>query len=230
MHLKKFIPLLFLVITAGLIFQTGLYQYISFSTLQEHYIPIKKFIDNNFILASFIYITVYIAVVGVSIPGSAMMSISGGVLFGPVLGVINAIIGAVTGSLIPFFSARCAAQGVLEKRVGPWAKKMKKGFNTNALSYLLSLRLMPIFPFAAVNLVAGLMQLSFKTFFIGTFVGAMPSTIIFVSMGVAVQEVILTTGFSRELLMNPKIWGGLTGLGILALTPIIYKRFKALKN
>ena len=225
MHFKKFIPLLSLILTGGIIFQTGLYQYLSFSIVQENYIPIKNFIDHNCILASFLYISVYIAVVALSLPVSAFMTITGGVLFGPILGFVNAITGAVSGSFIPFFSARFASQDVLEKKTGPWAKKMKRGFNNNALSYLLTLRLIPIFPFAAINLVAALMQLPFKTFFIGTFIGTIPATIIFVSMGVALQEVILTTGFSRELFMNPKIWGSLTGLGILALMPIAYKKF-----
>lgn len=215
-----------LIISAGIIFKTGLYQYISFEKFQEHYLPIKCFVHEQFILASFIYIAVYILVVSLSLPGAAFMSIAGGVLFGHVFGFINAITGAMIGSLIPFFSARLASRAVLEKRAGPWAKKMQKGFHNNALSYLLTLRLMPIFPFAAINLVAALMQLSFKTFFLGTFFGTIPATLIFVSMGVAVQEVIFTTGFSRALLMNYHIWGSLAGLGILALIPIIYKKIK----
>ena len=215
-----------LIVIAGIIFKTGLYQYISFEKLQENYIPIKNFVQEQFILATFIYIAVYIVVVALSLPGAAFMTITGGALFGQVFGFVNAITGAMVGSLIPFFSARLASRDVLEKRAGPLAKKMQKGFHNNALSYLLTLRLIPIFPFAAINLVAALMQLPFKTFFVGTLFGTIPATLIFVSMGVAVQEVILTTGFSRELLMNYHIWGSLTGLGILALTPIIYKKIK----
>lgn len=227
MNLRKTLPFLALIVTAGIIVITGLSKYISFTTLQEHYVPIKYFIYQNYILSTFIYIATYIFVVALSLPGAAFMTITGGVLFGPVFGVINAITGATIGSFVPFFSARFASQDVLEKKAGPWVKKMQNGFNNNALSYLLTLRLIPIFPFAAINLVAALMQLPFKTFFIGTFFGTMPATIIFVFMGVGVQEVILTTGLSLELFMNPKIWGSLTGLGILALMPIVYKKFIA---
>jgi uncharacterized membrane protein YdjX (TVP38/TMEM64 family) len=226
MHFKKIIPFMMLIIITGIIFTTGLYQYISFEKLQAHYLPIKFFVQEQFILASLIYIALYILVVALSLPGAAFMSITGGVLFGYVFGFINAIIGATLGSFIPFFSARLASRDVLEKRAGPWVNKMQKGFHNNALSYLLTLRLIPIFPFASINLVAALMQLPFKTFFLGTFFGTIPATLIFVSIGVAVQEVIVTTGVSCDLFMNYQIWGSLTGLAILALTPIIYKKFK----
>lgn len=213
-----------LLVITGIIFKTGLYRYISFVKLQENYIPIKCFVQERFILATFMYIAVYMLVVALSLPGVAFMSMTGGVLFGYVFGFINAITGAVLGSFIPFFSARLASRDVLETRVGSLARKMQKGFQHHALSYLLTLRLIPIFPFASINLVAALMQLSFKTFFIGTFFGTIPATLIFVSMGVAVQEAILTTGFSCDMFMQYHIWGSLTGLGVLAVIPIIYKK------
>ena len=98
------------------------------------------------------------------------------------------------------------------------------------MSYLLTLRLIPIFPFVAVNLAAALFQIPFKTFAFGTFLGIIPGSFVYVSMGVALQEVIQKPDFSPRIVLDPKILIALTGLGILSFLPVLYKRFKKNKR
>jgi uncharacterized membrane protein YdjX (TVP38/TMEM64 family) len=123
-------------------------------------------------------------------------------------------------------STKIATRNTVKKETGKWVKKMQAGFAENAFSYMLTLRLIPIFPFVLVNLVAGILQISLRAFFFGTLIGIIPGTFIYASVGVSMQNLLNHPNFSPDLLLEPQIIFSLTGLGFLALLPIIYKRLK----
>ena len=97
----------------------------------------------------------YIAVIGLSLPGGAIMTVTGGFLFGPVVGTIAALVGALAGATVIFLIARSACGEWLTRRAGPFAAKLAEGFRADAFSYLLFLRLVP-FPFWLINLAPAL--------------------------------------------------------------------------
>ena len=162
---------------------------------------------------------------GLSLPGAALMTIIGGFLLGQWVGTGAVVIGATLGASVLFVSARSASQDLLAKKMGPWAKKMQAGFQKNAFSYLLTLRLIPLFPFVIINLVAALLQLPFRIFFWGTFLGIIPGSFVYTSLGVALQDLIQSPNFSADLIMKPSILLALTGLGLLSLLPLLYQKY-----
>ena len=105
--------------------------------------------------------------------------------------------------------------------------RLKDGFNENAFSYLLTLRLIPLFPFWAVNIVPGLLSVPLRTFTLSTFIGIIPATFVFAYLGEGLGDVFMNQEeFSLSSVAEPKLVLALTGLGILALLPVLWKKFK----
>lgn len=226
MKIKKFAPLLIILGLSITAWMFDLHHYFSFETFKTHQKALEQFIANHFVLSLFLYAATYISVVALSLPAATFMTLAGGFLFGQSIGTSVVVISATVGACFLFLSARMASSDLVSKKAGGFAIKMQKGFQESALSYLLTLRLIPLFPFVAVNVAAALFQIPLKTFALGTFFGIIPGSFVYVSMGVALQEVIQKPDFSPSIVLDPKILLAFIGLGILSLLPVLYKRLK----
>jgi uncharacterized membrane protein YdjX (TVP38/TMEM64 family) len=234
--LAKLIPLGILL--AGLVafFATGLNKYVSFGELAKHHTALADWVRENLALAVLCYIAAYAVMIAFSLPGGAVATIFGGFLFGSVVhgvpGTILAaaivVVGATLGATALFLAARTGLGEPLRARAGPSLKRMEAGFRENAMSYLLVLRLVPLFPFWLVNLVPAFLGVPLRTYVIGTFFGIMPGTFVYASVGGGLGA-ILEAGESPDLgiIFKAEILIPLLGLALLALIPVIYKRIKA---
>ncbi|MBL8839777.1 MAG: TVP38/TMEM64 family protein, partial [Alphaproteobacteria bacterium] len=149
---------------------------------------------------------------------------AGGFLFGAVMGTGLIVVGATIGATVLFVIARTAFGDVLRRRAGPFVRKMEDGFRANAFWYLLSLRLIPVFPFFAVNLVPALIGIPLATFVAATLIGVIPGTFVFASFGAGLGEVFDRGGeVSIGAILTPGIVAGLVGLGVLSLVPVAVK-------
>ena len=151
--LGRFVPLVVLVAALVAFFAFGLQRYVGFSMLREHRSALMHFVADHAVLSALAFMAVYAVATAVSLPGGAVLTVAGGFLFGTLLGSIYVMIGATVGATGLFLAARTAFGDALRGRAGPWVARMEAGFRENALSYLLFLRLVPVFPFWLVNLV-----------------------------------------------------------------------------
>ncbi len=114
----------------------------------------------------------------------------------------------------------------LRARAGPKLRKLEEGFGENAFSYMLVLRLVPIFPFFLVNLAPAFLGVRLGTYVLATFIGIMPGTFVFASLGNGLGAVF---DAGREpdlgLIFEPQIIGPILALALLALVPVVYRRF-----
>lgn len=218
--------MLIIVILSIAVLAFDFHHYFNVETFKTHQKSLYGFILHNLFLSIIIYVVTYVSVVVLSIPGATFMTLVGGFLFGQWMGTCMVVFSATLGASLLFLSAKMASADLLSKKVGSLSKKMQDGFLENAFSYLLTLRLIPLFPFFAVNLAAALFQIPFRTFFIGTFLGIVPGTFVYVSMGVALREVIQKPSFSLKVILEPKILLAFIGLGVLSLLPVFYKKLK----
>ena len=228
---RKIVPLLVLV--AGLVafFFFDLDQYLTFEALRENRAWLLDQVEKSAVLAALVFIGIYIAVVAFSLPGAAVMTITGGFLFGQVLGTLYVVFAATVGATILFIAAKTALGDYLRAKAGPFLRKMEEGFSENALSYLLVLRLIPLFPFFIVNLVPAFLGVSLRVFVIATFIGIIPGSFVYTLVGTGVGS-IFDSGeeFTASGILTPEILAALIGLAILAIVPIVYKRVKARKS
>ncbi len=223
--LKKYLPLFLIVVTSLTVWATGLHHYLNIDTLRVYHQDLQNFVMQYLVMSVLIYSILYIAVVSLSLPVATFMTLLGGFLFGQVLGTVTVVISATLGATILFLTMRSASESYVREKAGPWLKKMQKGFQENALYYLWTLRLIPLFPFVAVNLVAAILQIPLRTFFWGTFIGIIPGSFVYVSIGNGFKDVIEEPTFSPNIILEPHILIGLIGLGILSLLPVFYKRY-----
>ena len=133
---------------------------------------------------------VYIVVVALSVPGGALLTITGGFLFGWLVGGLSTVIGATIGATIVFLIAKTSLGETLAAKAGPWMAKLSEGFRNDAMNYLLFLRLVPAFPFWLINLAPALLNVPLSTFVIATFIGIIPGTFAFAFLGAGLDSII----------------------------------------
>ena len=216
---------------------------ISLEALVRHRAAIDGFIVAHRLLAVGLYVVLYIAVVALSLPGATFLTVAGGFLFGLAVGAPAAVIGATLGATIIFLVARTALGEPLLKRAGPNAAKLAQGFRDDAFNYLLFLRLVPAFPFFLVNLVPAFAGVRLKPFIAATALGIIPGALAFAFAGTGLDSVIaaqkaaydacLAAGradcqltFSAAGILTPRLIGALIALGLLALLPVVVKRWR----
>lgn len=226
-RLRRWIPLLVLLVGFALFFALGLNRYLSFQALADNQAWLKTQVDQNALVAALAFMIVYALVVAFSVPGGAVLTILGGFLFGTWLGALYVVTGATLGAVAVFLAARTALGDALRAKAGGAVRRMQHGFRENALSYLLVLRLIPIFPFWLVNLVPALVGVPLGIYVLGTFFGIMPGTVVYASLGNGVGALI-AAGQRPDLgiIFSPEILGPMIGLAILALLPVIYKKWR----
>lgn len=222
---KKYGPLLIIVGVLCLALHFDLHHYLTLTSLKTHQKTIEFFIHNHKIGSIFLYSLAYVIIVAVSIPGASFMTIVSGFLFGQFVGTAIAVISATLGACILFISAGQASDG-FDKSGGKWVQKMKDGFQENAFFYLLTLRLIPLFPFAAINLGAAFLRIPFSTFLYGTMLGIIPGSFVYVLAGVALRDVIEKPDVGIGVILDPGILMALGGLGMLSLLPVVYKWYQ----
>ena len=225
--LKRYLPVAVVVSGLLLFYLFDLGHYLSFEQLRENRYDLLEWVSAHALLAPLVYIIIYIVVVAFSLPGGAVMTVSGGFLFGALFGTLYTVFGATVGATLLFLIARTSLGEALKQRAGPWLARMQAGFNENAMSYLLVLRLIPIFPFWLVNLAPAFLGVRLRTYFTATLIGIIPGTFVFSLVGAGLGSVFDSgEAFTLKGVLTPEIIAALAGLALLSLLPVVYKKFK----
>lgn len=223
----RLLPLLLL--GAGLVafFATGLNKYLTLDLLRDNKEALKMWVHDHKTEAVIAFILAYVTVAALSLPIGVLLSVAGGFLFGSVFGAIWIVCGATIGATILFVVARSSLGEPLRERFGPQIKSMEAGFKDNAFSYLLLLRLVPLFPFWLVNLAPAFLGVSLVTFVVTTAVGIVPGSFVFASIGNGLSA-LFDAGEQPDLSLiglvtRPNFYIPIGGLALLSLIPIVYK-------
>ena len=226
LSIRRFVPLALLVLAGALFFTLDGHRYLSFTALADHRERLCEFVAHGGAGAALAFVLAYAGLVALSVPASALLTMTSGFLFGPWLGTLYALIGATIGATVVFVAARAGLAGLVE-RAGPRVRRLEAGFREDALSYLLVLRLVPIFPFWLVNLAAGAVGMRLWVYVLATFFGMAPTSFIYASLGNGLGEV-LAQGRHPDLavLFRPSVLLPILGLAALALLPVLYKRWR----
>ncbi|CAE7205096.1 merA [Symbiodinium microadriaticum] len=220
------------------------HNYLSLQAISDNRDALQDFVTGNFALAVLTYTIVYAISVALSLPGGAVLTILAGFLFGQIGGGVIAITGATIGAVGVFMIARTSLGEPLATKAGPWLDKMRDGFNDNAMSYLLFLRLVPLFPFWLVNLAPAFLGVSLRIYVIGTFVGIIPGTFAFAFLGSGLDSIIeeqravydaclagpdaasCEFTLNAGALITTELLVAFAALGLVALIPVVWKKFK----
>ena len=226
----KLVPVAVIVAGLTLVFTTGLNRYLSLDALQAKRLILQAQVHAHPVLSLVAYIGAYVAVVGFSIPGALVMTLSGGFLFGPLVGTAAAVTGASTGATLMFLVAR-SALGDLLRGLAPRGGKFDQfqdGVRNNAFSYLLVLRLVPAVPFWLCNIASGFVRIPLSTYLCATVLGIIPSTVIYSNIGAGLGHVFdRGDAVDGRLLRDPQVLLPLIGLALLSSLPLIFHAWRA---
>lgn len=245
---RRWLPLVAIAAAMIAAFASGAHRYLSFETIGLNYEALRGLIGAHMALALLAYVLVYIVVVALSLPGALVLTLSGGLLFGWQLGSFAAVIGATIGATIVFLIARTSLGAALAEKAGPAVEKLREGFQENAFSYLLFLRLVPAFPFFLVNLAPSLLGMKLSSYVLATFIGIIPGGVAFSiagsglgsvveaqnaaykaclarSGGMAAPPCVYSIDTSR--LVTKELLLAFAALGVVALIPVVMKSLAA---
>lgn len=151
---------------------------------------LTAFVSNNRLLAAGCFALTYVVVVAFSLPFALPMTLIGGMLFGGVIGTLATATGATLGAVLLFLAARGLFHDYFSRQTHRWLGRLRQEFHADAASYLLLLRMTPVFPFTVVNLAAALLGTPFRTYVWTTFFGILPGTIAFTLTGAGLGSVL----------------------------------------
>jgi uncharacterized membrane protein YdjX (TVP38/TMEM64 family) len=211
-----------IAVAIGAFFYFDLGQFLSLTALKEHRDTLLSFTEANYVSSAGLFILAYIVVTGLSLPGAVILTLAGGFLFGSLFGTLFVNLGATTGATLAFLTARYLLRDWVEQKFGKWLGPVQQGFTNNAFSYLMTLRLIPLFPFFIVNLASGLTRMNVGTYVAATALGIIPGSFVYAYAGRQ-----LGTINSLKEIASPNVIGAFVLLGLLALVPTVYNKFKA---
>ena len=222
------------IILAGLVlaYLMGWVDYLKPSALAENAVYLNELVKEHFLLVLLAFIVIYILATAFMVPASAL-TIGGGFLFGLAVGAPATVVGATIGACILFMAAKSSLGEALKSIAGPFVGKMEAGFNESPLSYLFTLRLIPIFPFAVVNIAPAILGAKFRDYFISTALGIIPGTIAYTWIGAGLRGTLLDAAKAGESVDVNALMGAAAknlipaffALAIVALMPALYKKF-----
>ncbi|MEM6940635.1 MAG: TVP38/TMEM64 family protein [Pseudomonadota bacterium] len=230
---RPYLPLI--IIAAVAIFGAFvLRDYLSFDALRDNRETLIAYRDTYFALTVMIFLLAYIIVVAFSLPGAAIATLTGGFLFGTAFGTVLNITGATVGALLIFLAARMGLGDKLRARMDAsdgLVSKIKRGIDENQWSMLFFIRLVPVVPFFVANLVPAFVGVPTYRFVISTFLGIIPGSLVYTSVGAGLSEVF-ARGETPNLgiIFEPHILLPILGLTALSLLPIVIKAVTGKKD
>jgi uncharacterized membrane protein YdjX (TVP38/TMEM64 family) len=237
-------PLAVIPVVAAITLAMGWHQALSAETLIRHRAAIEELVASHRLVALAAFVGLYVAVVTLSLPGAAILTIAGGFIFGTVEGALAAIVGATSGATLIFLAARSAVGEWLLARAGSTAGRLATSFREDAFSYLLFLRFVPLFPFWLVNIVPALCGIRLAPYLAATAIGIVPATVAFALFGagldsalaaqqsayracVASGQAACRLDFDLMAAATPRLIAALVLLAVIALVPIVVRRWRA---
>jgi len=216
----KIAVILAIGVAVAAFFYFDLGRFLSLQALKDNRDDLLSFTESHVAVAAALFVLAYVAVTGFSLPGAVILTLAGGFLFGFVWGTLFVNVGATTGATLAFLSSRYLLRDWVERKFGKWLGPVQQGFTNNAFSYLLTLRLIPLFPFFVVNLVSGLTRMNVGTYVVATALGIIPGSFVYAYAGRQ-----LGTINSLKDIASPGVIGAFVLLGLLALVPSLYKKW-----
>lgn len=196
----------------GAFFAFDLGHYLSLPQLQARQVELAALVDRHFVSAALLFVAVYVVSTALSLPGASLLTLAGSAVFGVVWGLLLVSFASSIGATLAFLSARFLLRDWVERRFGDKLASLQAGMQKEGALYLLSLRLIPIFPFFLVNLLMGLTPIRVSTYYWVSQLGMLPGTFVYVLAGSELANLTSTGN-----ILSPGLMVALTLLGLMPM-------------
>ncbi|MDX7757719.1 FAD-dependent oxidoreductase [Aeromonas hydrophila] len=196
----------------GAFFAFDLGHYLSLPQLQARQAELAALVDRHFVSAALLFVAVYVVSTALSLPGASLFTLAGSAVFGVAWGLLLVSFASSIGATLAFLSARFLLRDWVERRFGDKLASLQAGMKKEGALYLLSLRLIPIFPFFLVNLLMGLTPIRVSTYYWVSQLGMLPGTFVYVLAGSELANLTSTGN-----ILSPGLMVALTLLGLMPM-------------
>jgi dihydrolipoamide dehydrogenase len=217
MKTNKLILLATLAILVALFFYFDLHKYMTIEYFQAQREVIVNYYEANPWQTGLIYFAIYVVVTGLSLPGATILTLIGGAIFGLLVGTIIVSFASTIGATFAFILARYLLKDYVQKKFKQQLDPINRGIEKDGAFYLFALRLVPAFPFFAINLAMGLTPIKTWTFYWVSQVGMLAGTMVYVNAGQEIGKLESLSG-----ILSPTLLFSFVLLGIF---PLIAKKF-----
>lgn len=192
MRMTFFIKITFfslLLLLLALYFLTDVSAYLTLDHLKANKDTLVQLYKSSPLEVGIAFAIVYILTTALSIPGAAVLTLAAGVFFGLIYGTLIVSFASTIGATLSFLGARYLFRGVFESKFNERMRAFNEGLQKDGAFYLLTLRLVPVFPFFLVNLMMGLTHFSVWRFFFVSQIGMLPGTLVYVNAGTEISKI-----------------------------------------
>lgn len=194
----------------GTFFALDLGRYLTLDALQAQQAAVAQWVDGHFVSASLLFVLIYVLSTALSLPGASLLTLGGSAVFGVAWGLLLVSFASTLGATLAFLSARFLLRDWVTARFGDKLATFQSGMAKEGAFYLLSLRLIPIFPFFLVNLLMGLTPIRVSTYYWVSQLGMLPGTFVYVLAGSELGQLTSTGN-----ILSPGLMVALTLLGLM---------------
>ncbi|HGS5690085.1 TPA: TVP38/TMEM64 family protein [Vibrio cholerae] len=187
MYKKLIIAIVLIAIAALLVTQFS--QYLTLDVAKAKQAELANYIDAHLLQAALIYFVVYVLLTAFSIPGATVVTLLGAALFGFWLSLLLASFASTIGATLAFLSSSFLLRDWVQAKFADKLQTINQGIERDGAFYLLSLRLIPIFPFFLINLVMGLTPISTWRYYWVSQLGMLPGTAVYLNAGTQLAEI-----------------------------------------
>ncbi|HIF9431649.1 TPA: dihydrolipoyl dehydrogenase [Photobacterium damselae] len=215
MDKRKLFLLGIIAVVIGIWLYFDLSQYFTLEQAKAQQLALQDTIQTHPVWASLVFFFAYVAVTALSLPGAAIMTLLGAALFGFWWSLVLVSFASTIGATLAFLFSRFILRDWVQTKFGSRLSAINEGIKKQGNFYLLSLRLIPVFPFFLINLLMGLTPIRAKQFFFVSQLGMLPGTAVYVNAGTQLGEINTLSGIiSLPVLIS---------LALLGLFPLIAK-------
>jgi uncharacterized membrane protein YdjX (TVP38/TMEM64 family) len=212
---RKLILVGIVVGSLGLFWHFDILNYLSLDMVKSQKDQWATYLAENALQAVAGFFLLYVLVTALSLPAASLMTVSAGALFGVVQGTVIVSFASTVGATVSFFVARYLLRDFCEKKFGQRMGEINQKFSEGGIYYVLSLRLLPLFPFFMVNILCGLSNVQAWRFFVASQIGMLPATAVYVNAGTQIMKIK-----SLKEIATPSL---ILSLSALALLPMLVK-------
>jgi pyruvate/2-oxoglutarate dehydrogenase complex dihydrolipoamide dehydrogenase (E3) component/uncharacterized membrane protein YdjX (TVP38/TMEM64 family) len=225
MNVKRGILLVVIAMLIAAFFMFDIGQYLTLDSLKVHQQDLAEYINSNWLQAFIVYFVIYVTATALSLPGAIILTLGAGALFGLGFGLLLASFASTIGATLAFLVSRFLLRNWVKSTFSERIKAIDKGVEKDGPFYLLSLRLVPIFPFFVINLVMGVTSIKTATYYFVSQVGMLIGTAVYVNAGTQLAEIEAVSDIvSRDLIISFVLLGIFPIIAKLILNFIKQKR------
>lgn len=205
-----------IIAAACAFFILDLHHYFSFEYIKGKQDVFRAYYSENAPAAIAVYMGVYIAITALSLPGATVMTLAGGALFGFWTGLAAVSFASTIGATLAFLISRFLLRNWVRDKLGDRLNTIDAGIEKDGYFYLLSLRLVPLFPFFLINLAMGLTPIRTGGFYIVSQLGMLPGAMVYINAGTQLAKIDSPKG-----IMSPEL---LLSFALLGIFPLVTKK------